>query len=540
MVGESSMSKNLRWLVPSLAAGLISAASVAPVLAQDDEAVQRGGTAVVHMVSEQRVLNPALRASTGVYEITGKIVEPLIDLTYDGYVGVLATAWSSSDDGLEITFRLREDVRWHDGEPFTCEDVSFSAMNFWKELLNYSSTLQAELETVDCTDSHTAVFRYGRPMPLDLLVAAMPDLGHPVPKHLYEGTDLLQNEHNAAPVGTGPFKFVQYDRGQYVVAERNEDYWRGEQYPYLDRVVWRFITDRSAAAAALEAGEVHESGFIGVSMADIVRLDGDPGFDVGTKGYENNVAHSTVEFNHRNEALADIRVRRAIYHGLDIDRAVATIMRGYAKPGRGPIPSTGGANFTDDVPTYEYDPEKAKALLDEAGYPEGEDAIRLKLRHRPAPWGEYTQLWAEYFAQSMREIGIDVTILTNDAPGFLSGVYRDHDFDTANGWHQFRADPAVSTMVWLRSGAPAGTPWSNQFGYENPELDRMIDEAASELDPQKRAQIYHDIQRLAMEELPVIFAIEHPFISVTSTKLKNHHNTPRWNSSSWYDLWLEQ
>ena len=321
---------------------------------------------------------------------------------------------------------------------------------------------------------------------------------------------------------------------------RTDDYWRGEEYPYLDRIVWRFITDRSAAAAALEAGEVHESGFIGVSMADVERLSEDPRFDVRTQGYENNVAHSTIEFNHRNEALADLRVRKAIYHGLNIPYAIDTIMRGYAKPGRGPIPSTGGENYTDDVPTYPYDPEKAKALLDEAGYTPDENGVRLRLRHRPAPWGEYTQLWAEYFAQAMAEIGIEVTLVQNDAPGFLNGVYRDHDFDTANGWHQFRADPAVSTMVWLRSGAPVGTPWSNQFGWQSDEMDQLIDAAASELDSEVRSEMYHDIQRMAMEELPVIFAIEHPFISVTSKKLRNHHNTPRWNSSSWYDLWLDE
>ncbi|MEM1047410.1 MAG: ABC transporter substrate-binding protein [Pseudomonadota bacterium] len=517
-----------------LIAGLTA---VTPALAED---VKRGGTAIIHMLSEQRTLNPALRASTGVYNISGKIVEPLIDKSYDGYVPVLATEWSSSDDGLELTFKLREGVKWHDGEPFTCDDVSFTAMNMWKELLNYSSTLQQNLEAVDCPDPHTAVFKYSKPMPLALLVAAMPDLGHPMPKHLYEGTDILKNKHNTAPIGTGPFKFVQYERGQYVIAERNDAYWRGEEYPYLDRIVWRFIKDKSAAAAALEAGEIHESGFIGISMADVQRLSEDDRFTVGTDGYENNVAHTTLEFNHRNPVLADIRVRRAIYHGLDIDYAIQTIMRGFAKPGRGPVPSAGGVNYTDDVPTYPYDIEKAKALLDEAGLQPDANGVRLKLRHRPAPWGEYTQLWAEYFAQAMGEIGIEVEILTNDAPGFLNGVYRDHDFDTANGWHQFRSDPAVSTMVWIRSGAPVGTPWSNQFGYQSDEMDAMIDAAASELDPEKRSTMYHDIQRKVMEELPVIFAIEHPFISVTSKKLKNHHNTPRWNSSSWYDLWLDQ
>lgn len=508
--------------------------------ASAEDAPKHGGTAIVHMKGEQRILNPALRASTGVYYITGKIMEPLIDKSYEGYVPVLATEWSGSEDGKTITVKLREGVKWHDGAPFTCADVSFSAMNLWKELLNYSSTLQQYLDAVDCTDDYTAVFHYSQPMPLDLFVAAMPDLGHPVPKHLYEGTDILKNPHNTAPVGTGPFKFVEYQRGQYVIAERNPDYWRGKDYPYLDRIVWRFINDPSAAAAALEAGEIHESGFNGVAMADIDRLGKDDRFDVGTQGYENNVAHSTVEFNHRNPILADLKVRQAMYHGLNIDYAINTIMRGFAKPGHGPIPSAGGANYTADTVTYAYDPELAKTMLDEAGYPVKEDGYRFHLRHRPAPWGEYTQMWAEYYAQAMKEIGIDVEILTNDAPGFLNGVYRDHDFDTANGWHQFRSDPAVSTMVWLRSGSPAGTPWSNQFGWQSDEMDQMIDAAQAELDPAKRAEDYHAIQRKAMEEIPVVFAIEHPFISVTSKKMKNHHNTPRWNSSSWYDLWLDE
>lgn len=520
-----------------LAIGVALCATAIPAAGQSD--VKKGGTAIIHMSSEQRTLNPALRASTGVYYISGKIVEPLIDKSYDGYEPVLATEWSGADDGLSVTLKLREGVSWHDGKAFTCYDVAFSAMELWKVYLNYSSAIQANLESVDCPDPLTAVFNYSKPMPLDLFVAAMPDLGHPVPRHLYEGTDILKNEHNTAPVGTGPFKFVEYERGQYVMAERNEDYWR-EGYPYLDRIVWRFIKDKSAAAAALEAGEVHESGFLGVSMADVERFSKDDRFTVGTKGYENNVAHTTLEFNHRNPILADLAVRQAIYHGLDIDYAIDTIMRGFAKPGRGPVPSAGGPNYTDNVPTYPYDPEKAKAMLDAAGYEVKEDGSRFTLRHRPAPWSEYTQLWAEYFAQAMGEIDIDVELLTNDAPGFLNGVYRDYDFDTANGWHQFRSDPAVSTMVWLRSGQPAGTPWTNQFGWKSDEIDRLIDDAASELDPEMRASMYHAIQAKQMTELPVIFAIEHPFISVTSKKLKNHHNTPRWNSSSWYDLWVDQ
>lgn len=527
----------IRSLTGLVTASVASAMLIGSAQAED---VNRGGTAIVHMRSEQRILNPALRASTGVYYVSGKIVEPLIDISYDGYVPVLATEWSGSEDGKQITLKLREGVNWHDGKPFTCDDVAYTAMNMWKEKLNYSSTLQRNLESVDCPDAHTAVFNYSRPMPLQLFVAAMPDLGHPMPKHLYEGTDIMKNPLNNAPVGTGPFIFKEYERGQYIIADRNPEYWRGAEYPYLDRIVWRIIKDKSAAAAAMEAGELHESGFIGFSMADVERFSKDDRFTVGTKGYENNVAHTTLEFNHRNPIIADLKVRQAMHHALDIDYAIQTIMRGFAKPGRGPVPSTGGAPYTDDVQRYDYDKAKAMALLDEAGYPAGDDGMRFKLRHRPAPWGEYTQLWAEYYAQAMKEVGIDVEILTNDAPGFLKGVYRDHDFDTANGWHQFRADPAVSTMVWIRSGAPAGTPWSNQFGWQSDEIDQMIDDAASELDPDTRSAMYQDIQKRVVAELPVLFAIEHPFISVTSKKLRNNHNNPRWASSSWYDLWISK
>ncbi|WP_225026725.1 ABC transporter substrate-binding protein [Xinfangfangia pollutisoli] len=528
----------MKTLKRGLAAATCAIATGAmPALAEEP---QRGGTFVTHVVSDLGVLNPAMRASTAVYQITGKIMEPLIDLTKDGYVGVLATEWSASEDGKQITFKLRENVRWHDGQPFGCDDVAFTAMEFWKPILNYSSTLQANLESVECPDPLTAVFNYSKPMPLNLLVAAMPDLGHPVPKHLYEGTDLLRNPHNQAPIGTGPFKFAEYERGQYIIAVRNDDYWRGPEYPYLDRVIWRFIPDKAAAAAALEAGEVLASGFIGIPMEDMVRLGEDPRFKMGPEGYENNVAHSTIEFNLRNPILADLRVRQAIYHGLDTDFAIQAIMRGHGKAGRGPIPSTSSAFYTDDVPTYPYDKAKAEALLDEAGYPRGPDGVRFKLRHRAASWGEYTGLWGDYFAQAMREIGIQVEIVPSDATSFLTTVYRDHDFDTASGWHQYRSDPAVSTTVWLRSGAPAGTAWSNQFAYLSPEMDKLIDDAATELNPEARVALYHEMQKLEMTDLPVIFAIEHPFLGIHSVKLQNAYNTPRWESSSWYDLWIKE
>jgi hypothetical protein len=301
-----------------LTSAAIAANVVNPMRAFAEETPRKGGVFNVHYGAEQRQLNPSLQASTGVYIIGGKIQENLVDLDSEGKpVGVLAESWEASPDGKTITFKLRKGITWHDGKPFTSADVEFTAMNMWKKILNYGSTLQLFLTGVDTPDAQTAIFRYERPMPLNLLLRALPDLGYVSPKHLYESGDIRQNPTNLAPVGTGPFKFVKYERGQYVIADRNPDYWRAGA-PYLDRIVWRVITDRAAAAAQMEAGELHYSPFSGLTISDMARLGQDKRFIVTTKGNEGNARTNTIEFNVRRKELSDIRVRRAIAHAINV------------------------------------------------------------------------------------------------------------------------------------------------------------------------------------------------------------------------------
>src|SRR5690606_19363866 len=137
------------------------------------------------------------------------------DLDADGkVVPQLATSWEATPDGKTVTFRLREGVKWHDGKPFTSADVQYNALELWKKHLNFATGLQQNLEAVDTPDAHTAVFHYSRPIPLDLLLRALADLGYVVPRHVFEGTNVLENPANTAPIGTGPFRFVEYQRGQ--------------------------------------------------------------------------------------------------------------------------------------------------------------------------------------------------------------------------------------------------------------------------------------------------------------------------------------
>jgi peptide/nickel transport system substrate-binding protein len=519
----------------------IAANVVDPFKAFAQQTPRKGGVFVVHYGAEQRQLNPSLQASTGVYIISGKIMEPLVDLDASGKpVGVLATSWESTPDGKTITFKLRQGVTWHDGKPFTSADVQFTAMEMWKKILNYGSTLQLFLTAVDTPDPHTAIFRYSRPMPLNLLLRALPDLGYISPRHLYEGKgDIRQNPVNLAPVGTGPFKFVQYERGQHVIAERHDGYWRGPAN--LDRIIWRVITDRAAAAAQMEAGQLHYSPFSGLTISDMARLAKDPRFVVSTKGNEGNARTNTLEFNFRRKELADLKVRQAIAHAINVPFFIENFLGDFAKLGTGPIPSVStdfypGAN----TPQYPYDKAKAIKLLDEAGLRPGAGGTRLSLRLLPAPWGEDVSLWATFIQQSLGEVGIRVEVVRNDGGGFLKSVYADHAFDLATGWHQYRNDPAVSTTVWYRSGQPAGAPWTNQWGVTDAVLDKIIDDAATEVDAAKRKALYADFVKRANGELMIWMPIEQIFVTTITAKARNHSNTPRWGSSSWHDLWLAE
>ena len=501
---------------------------------------QRGGVVNVLMSSEQRILNPALRASTGVYLITSKIMEPLVDLDAKGIPQpMLATSWSTTPDGKTITFKLRQGVTWHDGRAFSSADVQFTAMEMWKKHLNYGSTLQRYLDAVDTPDAHTAVFRYSRPMPLDLLLRALPDLGYIAPRHVFEGTDVLKNPANTAPIGTGPFKFVQYERGQFVIAERNPNYWK-KGLPYLDRIVWRIITDKSAASAGIEAGQLQVAPYSSLPLADLDRLKKDARFEVTTRGNEGNGVTNTLEFNHRRKELADIRVRRAIVHALDVDFFCKNFLYGFGIRGTGPIPTSSPEFYPQGMPQYPFDKAKAETLLDAAGYKRGADGKRFSLRLVPAPWGEDISLWSTFVQQSLGAVGIGVEIVRYDAAGFLSNVYKEWNFDLATGWHQYRNDPAVSTTVWYRSGSPKGSPWTNQWGWESAAIDKIIDDAASELNAKKRKALYADFVKAVNTEVPIWMAIERQFVTVVNKSLRNHSNTTRWPSSHWADLWIER
>lgn len=518
------------------------AASIAwPKWARAEGDVQKGGRLVVAADSEPRNLNPAIVASNGVFFVASKIVEPLAEASFEEENGLsprLATGWEGSADGLTVTFRLREGVKWHDGTPFTAADVAFSALEVWKPLQNLGRVVFKALEKVETPDNHTAVFHFSEPTPFQLIRNALPALTAVLPKHIFAGTDIAANPANEKLIGTGPFKYAEHKTGEYYRLVRNDAYW-GESEPYLDEIVYRVLPDRAAAAGALEAEEIDLAAFSAVPLADLDRISKVPGLTVISKGYEALTYQLVVEINHRRKELADLKVRQAIAHAIDRDFVVNTIFLGYAKTSTGPVPRYDSQFYTDDVPSYPFDLAKANALLDEAGYKRGDGGTRFALKLLPAPYFNETRQFGDYLRQALAAIGIDARIVNNDAAAHQKAVYTDHDFDLAIAPTVYRGDPAISTTILVESGIPAGVPFSNQGGYANAELDALIAAAAREIDEKKRTALYHQFQQKVEADLPLINVTEWGFITVANERVKNVANNPRWAVSNWADTWVE-
>ncbi|MDX8491618.1 ABC transporter substrate-binding protein [Mesorhizobium sp. VK22B] len=502
---------------------------------------KKGGRLIVAADSEPRNLNPAIVASNGVFFISSKVVETLAEASFDGKDGLeprLALSWEGAADGLSVTFKLRDGVKWHDGKPFTSADVAFSALHIWKPLQNLGRTVFKDLSAVDTPDDLTAVFKFVKPTPFQLIRNALPALSSVVPKHVYENGKIEDNPANNAPVGTGPFKFAEYKAGQYYRLARNDDYW-GKDEPYLDEIIYQVLPDRTSAAAALEAEEIQLAAFSAVPLADLDRISKVPGLKVITKGYEGLTYQLVVEINHRRKELADLKVRQAIAHAIDKDFVVKTIFLGYAATATGPVPKNDPQFYTAGVPTYAFDVAKANDLLDEAGYKRADDGKRFSLKLLPAPYFNETKQFGDYLRQALAAIGIDAEIVNNDSAAHIKAVYTDHAFDLAVGPPVFRGDPAISTTILVQSGIPDGVPFSNQGGYKNAELDALIAKASETLHTAARTELYKEFQKKVAADLPLINVAEWSFISVARDTVGNIANNPRWAVSNWADTYLE-
>ncbi|WER48950.1 ABC transporter substrate-binding protein [Cupriavidus sp. WKF15] len=504
-----------------LLGGMLAAPANAAPAAPATEAPRAGGTLTTIIQPEPVILTSALNSAAPTGFFSANVFDGLIE--YDNEFKLrpaLAQSWDISKDSKTLTFHLRPNVKWHDGKPFTSADVKWTLENVWKKLHPRNQILFGKVTRVDTPDALTVVLHFSEPS-LAVLSSLNSNGAQVLPKHLYEGTDILNNPYNNKPVGTGPFIFKEWSKGNYIVLERNPDYWdKGK--PYLDKIVFKVIPDASARAAALEKGEVQYAPFNPVPLKDAQRLSQLPSLKLETRGYEWLSPWLFMDVNIDRPYFKDVRVRQALAHAIDLNALNKVVWFGFGKPAVSPVVSTLGQFFNPNVPKYPYDPARAEALLDAAGLKRGADGNRLKIQIDYLPYGDDYKRSAEYIKQALKRVGVDVTVRTQDTPTYTKRVYGDRDFDLAVVWFAGFADPLVGVTRAYRSDTVGkNIPWSNGSGYRGDEANRLIDQAQGSPSQAERVELFRKFQSVVQTDLPSIPLLELRFFTVQASNLRD-------------------
>lgn len=496
---------------------------------------KRGGLLTLMARGEPTTLVPLLDSNTSTRGISTKVVEGLLrfDEKFEPQP-LLATGWSVAPDGLNYRFDLRRGVKWHDGQDFTSADVRFSLLAI-KRVGPRGRITFANLQDVETPDDHTAVLVLSNPAPY--LLRALTSGETPIlPAHAYPWENFADSPNGAHPIGTGPFVFVEWQRGDHVLLKRNANYWRPER-PYLDSVVVRFAGDPSAPATALETGEADVS--FNVGLPDLARLKTLPTLSaqVFSDAYLNNA--QLFEFNVENLVLARAEVRRALAHAIDRKFITESIFQGYAFPAGSTIPAALAA-YNDEAPfNYPYSLETADRLLDEAGLKRDANGARFTLRLTFIP-GDTFKTTAEYVRANFAKLGVKVTILDGDLATFIKRVYYERGFDiNLNGISRL-FDPTVGVQrLYWSDGIKNPLPYLNAAHYNNPEVDGLFRKAAVESDEAERARQFKAIQVIVGADLPVFATVALPTLLVANKRVHDLINSIDVASGDFSETWID-
>ena len=489
--------------------------AVNPSLADEPK---KGGTLTIIHNSPIPHLNNAIRSGTTTgYPATKIFASPVrFNMKYE-YEPYLAESWSFSDDKKSLTLKLR-DAKFHDGQPITSKDVAFSIMTI-KEKHPFK-TMFAPVEKVDTPDPKTAIIRLSSPHPA-LLTALTPPLCPIIPEHIFGQGDIRDNPANLKPVGSGPFKVASFKPDEYLVLERNEDFFIPGR-PYLDKIVFRIIPDAASRTLAMENQEADMYPEL-ENAANILRLKKKDFLIATPEGYSLIGPLGWLEFNTRKAPFDNKKVRQAISYAIDRQAFTKNIFRGMAAIATGPI-APGTPFYTADVDKYDADLEKANKLLDEAGYPKGDDGMRFKM---VIDAETHPDLLQQYLLSRLKKIGVAVEARVS--PDFPTWSER-----TSNGKHDATVnivynwgDPVIGVhRTYITGNIKAGVPYSNTAQYSNPKIDEILEKAGKEMDLEKRKALYAEFQKIVVDDCPLAFVYVSPYHLIYNKRVGNAVNTP--------------
>jgi peptide/nickel transport system substrate-binding protein len=515
----------------------LAVASVWPPFAAPATAQKKGGTAIVAIDTNPPTLNPAITSGDPDHVVSEKIYGALIYLDRNfAPQPDLAVTWDVAGDGLTYTFDLRPNVKWHDGQAFTAADVKFTFEEVLAKYHPLTKTLFQRVGSIETPTPLKVVIRMKEPF--GPLLTSLFSFNAPIlPKHVFAGRDVLTHPANSQPVGTGPFKFKEWLRGEQITLVRNDAYYHPVN---LDRLIFKIMPDPSARSLAFESGDVDYISDYYLAKSDLARLEKLPGTQVRRGG--DLPIDTLLIFNVREKPIASGEVRQAIATAIDRKLMVNKARFGLGVPGKSAIDShfTWAYNSKVDYGAlYAFNPAKAKALLDAAGYRPGPDGKRLSVRLIYDVVRPVLAQIAEIMKAQLSEIGVDVKLEAVERAVFIDRVFMKNDFDMTLAEYGTFGDPALGIQRLYICADVRKAPFVNGSGYCNPAVDDLFKRGATTVKPSERAKFYYQVQEILAKEIPTLVLIENENVDVAKPYLKGLWEG-KLQYSQWERVWLDR
>ncbi len=479
-----------------------------------------GDWLINHLSAEPATLNPIVSTDAYASNINDYIYESLLkrDERSLQLVPVLAESWEISDDHLTYTFHLKRNVFWHDGHPFTSKDILFSFDRIRDPKVDsaHLRNYYQDIEKLDVLDDYTIRYQYRIPYFRALEFCG----GIPiVPSHLFESaTDFNTHPIGRQPVGTGPYRLLQWETGKEITLIRNEKYW-GEK-PHLDRIAFKIITDSTVALQVLKQGGLD---FMSLRPIQWVR-------QTQSKRFEENFVklkyylptYSYIGWNMRKPLFSDHRVRQAMTMLMDRSTILERILFGLGAVVSGTF-YINSPEYNQEIKPHPYDPPAALKLLHSSGWKDRDgdgildkDGAPFAFEFLISAGSKFGEQIATILQENLKQVGIRMDIRKLEWAVFIQRI-EEHNFDACTlawslGWE---SDPY---QLWHSSQADKG---SNFVGFKNDEADRIIESARREFDADKRRKLYHRFHEILHEEQPYTFLFTTEALVAVSRRFQN-------------------
>jgi peptide/nickel transport system substrate-binding protein len=495
-------------------------AAAAPVWADANVQPVDGDWLIIQLSAEPPTLNLITSTDASASNINEYLYESLLkrDEKSLEMAPVLAESWEISDDHLTYTFHLKKNVRWHDGEPFTAKDVlfSFDRIRDPKVDAAHLRNYYQDIESIEARDPYTVIYRYRIPYFRALEFCG----GIPiVPAHVFKEADNF-NQHPIGrhPVGNGPYRFLRWDTGKEIVLVRNEEYW-GEK-PHLNKMVFKIITDSTAALQVLKQGGLDS---MGLSPIQWVRQTQSRRFEENFQKLKYYLpSYSYIGWNMRKPVFSDRRVRQAMTMLVDREMLLKKVLFGLGTVISGPF-YVKSPDYNADIKPLPYDPAKAVALLKSAGWEDhngdgilDKDGIPFTFEFLISAGSKFAEQLATILQENLKQVGITMSIRKLEWAVFIQKI-DDRSFDAATlAWSlSWESDPF---QLWHSTMADKG---SNFVGFKNAEADKIMEESRKEFDAVRRRAMYHRFHEILHEEQPYTFLFTTEALVAVAKRFQN-------------------